>query len=158
MKAKLLALLLVLSLLLCGCGLSLPPVPSPTAAPTATPMPTPSGLGLDEDIVILYTNDVHCGVDDNLGYTGLAAVLDAYEDSGAHVLLVDAGDAVQGDSIGTLSNGEYIIDIMNRLGYDLAVPGNHEFDYGMDNLKKNLSDAEFPVLAANLDFEDDELD
>ena len=144
MKKKLLALTLVLMLLLAGCG---------SAAPAETPAPNPAEetayLGLDNDIVILYTNDVHCGVDDNLGYTGLATVKNALEAQGKHVVLVDNGDAVQGDTIGTLSNGEYIIDIMNEVGYDVATPGNHEFDYGMDQFFALTEQANFPYVSAN---------
>lgn len=144
MKKKLLALTLVLMLLLAGCG---------SAAPAETPAPAPAEetayLGLDNDIVILYTNDVHCAVDDNLGYTGLATVKNALEAQGKHVVLVDNGDAVQGDTIGTLSNGEYIIDIMNEVGYDVATPGNHEFDYGMDQFFALTEQANFPYVSAN---------
>ena len=144
MKKKLLALTLVLMLLLAGCG---------SAAPAETPAPTPAEetayLGLDNDIVILYTNDVHCGVDDNLGYAGLATVKNVLEAQGKHVVLVDNGDAVQGDTIGTLSNGEYIIDIMNEIGYDVATPGNHEFDYGMDQFFALTEQANFPYVSAN---------
>ena len=144
MKKKLLALTLVLMLLLAGCG---------SAAPAETPAPTPAEetayLGLDNDIVILYTNDVHCAVDDNLGYTGLATVKNALEAQGKHVVLVDNGDAVQGDTIGTLSNGEYIIDIMNEVGYDVATPGNHEFDYGMEQFFALTEQANFPYVSAN---------
>ncbi|MCI6486614.1 MAG: bifunctional metallophosphatase/5'-nucleotidase [Clostridiales bacterium] len=144
MKKKLLALTLALMLLLAGCG---------SAAPAETPAPTPAEetayLGLDNDIVILYTNDVHCAVDDNLGYTGLATVKNALEAQGKHVVLVDNGDAVQGDTIGTLSNGEYIIDIMNEVGYDVATPGNHEFDYGMDQFFALTEQANFPYVSAN---------
>ena len=144
MKKKLLALTLVLMLLLAGCG---------SAAPAETPAPNPAEetayLGLDNDIVILYTNDVHCAVDDNLGYTGLATVKNALEAQGKHVVLVDNGDAVQGDTIGTLSNGEYIIDIMNEVGYDVATPGNHEFDYGMDQFFALTEQANFPYVSAN---------
>lgn len=88
--------------------------------------------GADQDIVILYTNDVHCGVDDNIGYGGLALYKKAMEHQTPYVTLVDAGDAIQGAPIGTLSDGGYLIDIMNQVGYDFAVPGNHEFDYGME--------------------------
>ena len=144
MKKKLLALTLVLMLLLAGCG---------SAAPAETPAPAPAEetayLGLDNDIVILYTNDVHCGVDDNLGYAGLATVKNALEAQGKHVVLVDNGDAVQGDTIGTLSNGEYIIDIMNEVGYDVATPGNHEFDYGMEQFFALTEQANFPYVSAN---------
>lgn len=85
----------------------------------------------EQDIVVLYTNDVHCGVDDNIGYAGLALYKKEMQAQTPYVTLVDAGDAIQGAPIGTLSDGGYIIDIMNQTGYDFAVPGNHEFDYGM---------------------------
>ena len=85
----------------------------------------------EQDIVILYTNDVHCGVDDNIGYAGLALYKKEMQVQTPYVTLVDAGDAIQGAPIGTLSDGGYIIDIMNQVGYDFAIPGNHEFDYGM---------------------------
>ena len=90
-----------------------------------------------DDVVVLYTNDVHCGVDagtpeDTMGYANLAAYKHAMEEAHEHVVLVDAGDAIQGEAIGTLSNGSYLVDIMNQVGYDYATFGNHEFDYGMD--------------------------
>lgn len=85
----------------------------------------------DQDIVILYTNDVHCGIDDKIGYAGLSLYKKEMQAQTPYVTLVDAGDAIQGAPIGTLSDGGYIIDIMNQVGYDFAVPGNHEYDYGM---------------------------
>ena len=102
-----------------------------------------------EEIVVLYTNDVHCGVSDNIGYTGLALLKNALKAAGKNVLLVDNGDAVQGGTIGTLSKGEYIIDIMNAVGYDVAAIGNHEFDYGMEQFMKNVERANFPYVCAN---------
>ncbi|MCD7864768.1 MAG: bifunctional metallophosphatase/5'-nucleotidase [Clostridiales bacterium] len=85
-----------------------------------------------EDIIILYTNDVHCGVDSGVSYAGLALYKKQMEEISPYVTLVDAGDVIQGAPIGTLSEGEYLIEIMNELGYDFAVPGNHEYDYGME--------------------------
>lgn len=90
-----------------------------------------TSLAAEQDIVILHTNDVHCGVDDNIGYAGLALYKKEMQQQTPYVALVDAGDAIQGAPIGTLSDGGYIIDIMNKVGYDFAIPGNHEFDYGM---------------------------
>lgn len=90
-----------------------------------------TSLAADKDIVVLYTNDVHCGVDDNLGYAGLALYKKEMLAQTPYVTLIDGGDAIQGAPIGTLSDGGYLIDIMNKVGYDFAVPGNHEFDYGM---------------------------
>ena len=89
-----------------------------------------------EEIVVLYTNDVHCGLADGIGYAGLAAYEADMLDETPYVTLVDAGDAIQGGPIGTLSEGGYLIEIMNALGYDVAVPGNHEFDYGMDRFQE----------------------
>ncbi|MBR0222249.1 MAG: bifunctional metallophosphatase/5'-nucleotidase [Synergistaceae bacterium] len=98
----------------------------------------------EHEIIILYTNDVHCGVEsqNNLGYAGLAYYRDEMLKLTPYVTLVDAGDAVQGDLIGAISNGRYIIEIMNACSYDIAVPGNHEFDYDMPqffNSAKNLN-------------------
>ena len=90
-----------------------------------------TALAADKDIVVLYTNDVHCGVDDNIGYAGPALYKKEMQQQTPYVTLVDTGDAIQGAPIGTLSDGGYLIDIMNYVGYDFAVPGNHEFDYGM---------------------------
>lgn len=88
-------------------------------------------MAADHDIVVLYTNDVHCGVDDHVGYGGVALYKKQVLEKTPYVTLVDAGDAIQGAPIGTLSQGGDIIDIMNEVGYDFAIPGNHEFDYGM---------------------------
>lgn len=88
-------------------------------------------MAAEQDIIVLYTNDVHCGVDENIGYAGLSLYQKQMERQTPYVTLVDAGDAIQGAPIGTLSEGGYLIDIMNQVGYDFAVPGNHEFDYGM---------------------------
>ena len=108
--------------------------------------------GQSADIVVLYTNDVHCGIDDNIGYQGLALVKETLEAQGKEVILADAGDAIQGGTIGTLSKGEYIVDIMNELGYDVATPGNHEFDYGMEQFLKLVKDAKFDYVSANSAF------
>ena len=102
-----------------------------------------------KEIAVLFTNDVHCAVDKNLGYQSVALAKETLEAQGKDVLLVDVGDAVQGDAIGTLSKGEYIIKIMNELGYDVATIGNHEFDYGMDQFKKLNRLADFPYVSAN---------
>ena len=94
----------------------------------------PAGNPEEVAAVILHTNDVHVGLEENIGYDGLALYKKEVEALYDHVLLVDAGDAIQGAAIGAMSKGEEIIKIMNRLGYDLAVPGNHEFDFGFDVL------------------------
>ena len=103
-------------------------------------------------VVILHTNDVHCGFaadDYTCGVADLAAYKAHLESEGYDVILVDAGDFIQGGVVGTLSDGEYPMEIMNALGYDIAVPGNHEFDYGMDTFFKLAGEAEFPYLSVN---------
>ena len=94
------------------------------------------------DIVILHTNDVHCGVEDYIGYDGLMLYKKQLLEKYNNVLLVDAGDHIQGGVIGFISNGEAIIDIMNKLEYIAVTLGNHEFDYGisaLENLEKSLN-------------------
>ena len=94
------------------------------------------------DIIILHTNDVHCGVQDTIGYDGLMLykkqlmlykkqLLKKYN----NVMLVDAGDHIQGGTMGLITNGEAIIEIMNKLEYEVATLGNHEFDYGIEQLE-----------------------
>ena len=102
-----------------------------------------------KDIVILYTNDAHCGITDGMGYVGVARVKAAYEAAGKEVILVDNGDALQGDIIGTLSKGEAIVELMNAIGYDVATIGNHEFDYGMEQFNKNVELAKFKYVCCN---------
>lgn len=109
-----------------------------------------------DDIIILYTNDVHCAVDADIGYAGLAAYKKAVEGKTPYVTLVDCGDALQGDTIGTISQGEYLVDIMNQVGYDFAVLGNHEFDYGMGRLKELLEMADAQYLGCNIRYTGDE--
>lgn len=100
-------------------------------------------------VMILFTNDIHCGIDDNIGYAGLANYKKAYEALGYDVALVDVGDAIQGAAIGTVSKGDYIIDLMNFVGYDVATLGNHEFDYGLDRLMELIDKAEYEYVCCN---------
>ncbi len=129
---KLLGLFLVLALLVGGVS---------ALAEGAAP-------ALTKDIVVLYTNDVHCGVDQGFGYAGLVYYRDTLLKDN-FVTLVDNGDSIQGEPIGTLSTGSYIIDIMNQVGYEVAIPGNHEFDYGMDRFLELTKAAKFPYISAN---------
>ena len=107
---------------------------------------------LEKDLVILFTSDVHCGIDQGWGYAGLYAVKESLSFD-HHVLLVDDGDAIQGEPIGTMTRGEAIIDIMNTMGYDVAIPGNHEFDYGVDNFLALTEKANFPYISCNFNKE-----
>lgn len=104
----------------------------------------------DKDIIIIYTNDVHCGFDDNVGYAGVEFYKHEMKKLTPYVTLVDAGDFVQGATIGTISNGRYIIEIMNAMNYDLAVPGNHEFDYGWSQFENFVKNLKCGFVACNL--------
>ena len=104
---------------------------------------------LTQDVVVLFTSDVHCGIDQGFGYVGLAAIRDAMKAVGNHVLLVDNGDSIQGEPIGTMTTGEANIQLMNAVGYDIAIPGNHEFDYGMERFLELTEKAAFPYISAN---------
>ena len=107
------------------------------------------------DIYILFTSDVHCGIDKGFGYAGLQQVRDTLEAQGYETILVDDGDAIQGEPIGTLSEGEAIIDLMNDLKYDVAIPGNHEFDYGMPRFLELVEKADFPYISCNFTYQDE---
>ncbi|OUN23297.1 hypothetical protein B5G34_04755 [Flavonifractor sp. An82] len=106
-----------------------------------------SGEGAANDVVVLHTNDVHGAIG---SYAKVAALKAQYEAEGTDVILVDAGDFIQGDPTVSISQGANAVELMNMVGYDLAVPGNHEFDYGYENLKTLSESAEFPILAANV--------
>ena len=101
-------------------------------------------------IVILHTNDVHGAIGE---YAKVAALKQAYQAAGAYVLLADAGDFIQGDPTVSASQGKTAIELMNLAGYDVAAPGNHEFDYGDPNLKTLAGEADFPILAANVRYD-----
>lgn len=90
------------------------------------------GLSAEKDIIILHTNDIHCSVNDNLGMAKVSWLKNNLKEVHSNVLLADAGDAVQGAPLGRLSDGMSMIKIMNAVGYDFCIPGNHEFDYGME--------------------------
>mgnify|MGYP002552739932 CR=1 FL=1 len=125
------------------------------AAAVAVGAPSASacfGKGKLPEITILYTNDVHTYIDHKspeLTYASIAALKKSYEEQGKNVLLVDAGDHIQGTAYGSMDDGATIIRLMNEAGYDLATPGNHEFDYGMDRAKMVLKEADFPYVSCN---------
>ena len=108
--------------------------------------------GDKSDVTILYTNDVHTYIDKQspkLTYAAIADLKQSYQNAGKDVLLVDAGDHVQGTAYGSMDEGASIIKLMNAAGYDAATPGNHEFDYGMDRAKAIMKEADFPYLSCN---------
>ena len=150
---KYLSLLLVLAmcLSLIGCGASEKPAET-TAAPVVTEAPaveTEAAAAPAEDIVILYTNDIHTYIDGPLSYDVIAGLKAALTEKYGNVLLIDAGDAIQGTAYGSMDKGETIISLMNAAGYDLATLGNHEFDYGMEGTMNAIEWAEYPYTSAN---------
>ena len=168
MKKKLLAVVLAAAMLLMtGCEIlpaalsgktSETPVQQPAAtiapqsAATPAPLPTaePVSVVPSGEAVILFTGDVHCGIDQGFGYAGLQQLRDYLLGQGDEVILVDSGDAIQGEPIGTISKGEAVVDLMNELGYEIAVPGNHEFDYGMDRFLELTEKANFTYVSSNI--------
>ena len=102
-----------------------------------------------DDIVVLYTNDVHTYIDGPISYDVIAAIKADLETQYAHVLLVDAGDHIQGTAYGAMDKGETIIKLMNASGYDAATLGNHEFDYGMFGCMQAIDWAEFKYTSCN---------
>ncbi|MER2183598.1 MAG: bifunctional UDP-sugar hydrolase/5'-nucleotidase [Clostridia bacterium] len=133
----------ILSLLLCLCLAaslvgSLDVVASADTSPEA------------RDLIILYTSDVHCSIDKGWGYAGLCAVKEKLSET-YDVLLVDNGDALQGEPIDLFSGGEAVIDVMNVMGYDVAIPGNHDFDYGVEQLLALTKKANFPYICCNFE-------
>ena len=153
-KSKLLALLLSLIMVF---GLMVPAfaADNETGTDAADPAPTASAEAGDSSgepelkgtIVILHTNDVHGGI---AGYAKVAALKKSYEDKGAYVLLMDAGDYIQGDPTVSVSQGATAVELMDLVGYDVAALGNHEFDYGYENLKEITKDAKFQIVSANV--------
>ncbi len=111
--------------------------------------------GHDRDgFVIIHTNDTHCyyGDDGNLGFSTVASLKDQMESGGKAVFLVDAGDFLQGNVYGALSKGEYSIDVMNMVGYDLGIPGNHDFDFTADVMLERVNALDYPLICANLTY------
>ena len=132
---KLLSLVLALAMMLC--------VFAPAVAEGA----------LEGKLVILHTNDMHgraVATDDQLGYARIATLKKTLQAQGAEVLLMDAGDFSQGTPVVNLGYGKNAVEFLNATGYDIAVPGNHEFDWGADNMEQNMANAQFAVVCANL--------
>ena len=105
-----------------------------------------------DDIVILFTNDIHCGIDEGLGLASLKTYKNELKEKYQYVVTVDAGDAIEGSALGTISKGETGVEAMNAVGYDFVIFGNHEFNYGLPRLKElvELSDATY--LNSNIEY------
>ncbi len=127
---KLFSLFIIIFLIFTGCG-------NNTTIIETTVDETTAPVVNESELVVLFTNDIH-GVyqrDDDqgqLGFAALASYADSLVDSGKQVVLIDGGDAIQGEAVATLSKGSYIVDMMNETGYLMSVPGDHEFDFGID--------------------------
>ena len=104
------------------------------------------------DIVILVTSDVHCSPQKGFGYAGLQRIREKFQKEGCEVLLVDDGDEIEGhgEMFGTVTQGEQVIKLMNKMGYDFATPGNHEFAYGPDRFLEVSKLAEYTFLSCNI--------
>ena len=136
MKKKVFAFLLIAAMLFslnCGVGFADEAAPAERTA----------------DVVILFTSDVHCGIEQGFGYAGLQQIRDYLVAEGNDVILVDDGDNIQGEAVGTMTKGEALIDLMNAIGYEVAIPGNHEFDYGMEQFLALTEKANFPYISCN---------
>ena len=123
-----------------------------------TPMSTYAEEAEAVELTIIHTNDVHSRVKGNdealIGYARLATKVKELKEENPNVLVLDAGDTTHGLPIATISKGESIINLMNKVGYDAMTPGNHDFNYGYKRLLELSKKAEFPILGSNLIKED----
>lgn len=131
MKKSLIILILLLSFWITGCNINVD--------------------NANDDIVILYTNDIHTYIDQDIKYSDIAALKASY----TNVLLLDAGDHIQGTAYGSMDQGKKIIELMNAAGYDAATFGNHEFDYGMNGCLNAIEWADYPYLSCNFYHQED---
>ena len=111
-------------------------------------------MDLEGEVFIVHTNDTHGYYDDALGFSRVSALREDLESRGATVFTLDAGDAFQGTGYTMLTHGGSSVDILNAVGYDLTVPGNHEFDYGLETYLENESRLDFDTISANLCYAD----
>ncbi len=150
---KLLSLLLVLALCLslAACGSAAPAETTAATEAPATEAATVAATEAAQDVIVLYTNDVHTYIDGPLSYDVIAALktqLEAQYGVG-NVILADAGDAVQGTAYGSMDKGSTIVELMNAAGYDVATLGNHEFDYGMEGAMAVIEAAKYSYISCN---------
>ena len=150
MKKIIVCLLIAFCMVIgCACGNTAPNANEGGSAAAGQPGEADQTAEKNGDVYILYTSDVHCAIEQGFSYAGLKRIRDSLEEQGYTTILVDNGDFSQGELIGSITKGETIIDLMNDLHYDAAIPGNHEFDYGMDQFLKLAELAEFPVISCN---------
>lgn len=103
-----------------------------------------------DDIYVFYTSDVHCGINENLGFAKLKALVDDTKAEHKNVALVDLGDFLQGGTYGSISQGEIVIELMNTMNYDAVTFGNHEFDYSLERLSELMKKANFDFTVCNI--------
>ncbi len=125
----------------------------PFGIPTAAPTPVSGPVSL----TVFYTNDIHAHITptkdkDIGGYARIATLIRQGRAPGARTLLLDAGDVLQGTPFWPAFEGRTTVELMNALGYDAFTLGNHDFDKGQDLLAHRVSEMQFPVLCANLEF------
>ena len=128
-----------------------------------------SPAGAQKVLTILHTNDTHSCIEplkknlpdtllaDRGGYLRRTAMLKEERKKDPNLLLFDCGDFSQGSSYYTMFKGEVEIGLMNQMGYDAGTIGNHEFDFGLDNMVRLFKMATFPIVCSNYDFADTEL-
>lgn len=144
MKKKILSLLLAVAMLF---SMAIPALAADGEETPVVTAPYTVPADVAGKIVILHTNDVHGAVEN---YAKVATLKKMFADAGAAVLVVDAGDFSQGETYVSVSQGKSAVELMNLVGYEAVAPGNHEFDYGYENLKDLAKLAQFPILAANI--------
>ena len=147
---RLTALLLAALLAVLGCGPALAQKALVDDAWVMTKTGIPDFTG---KTIILHSNDVHGQID---GYAYMAGTAGVLRNMGAEVILADAGDFTQGDIYVSTNKGHAAIELMNAAGYDVVTLGNHEFDFGYDQLMENLKDAQFKTICADV-YKDDAL-
>ncbi len=116
-----------------------------------------SNESLSDDIVVLYTNDVHSYIDGTLSYDVIAYIKKDLNTRYKYVFLADAGDHVQGTAYGAMDKGKTVVKMMNEAGYDVATLGNHEFDYGMQGCMDIIASAEYEYLSCNFYHEENDV-
>ena len=118
---------------------------------------------LNTEIVFMFNNDVHGRVNDDswagsMGYATIKNIVDEVRANYEHTYLIAAGDMFHGTTFATLEEGESVVEVMNAVGYDIMVPGNHDFDYGQDRLLELELLADFPLISANIQYDADDSD
>ena len=154
MKKEKIAKVSVLFVMLLTAAVSIAATGCSPTGPKTSPEAASADISIDQtedDVaaVILHTNDVHCGFEENIGYDGLSLYKKELESEYDNVFLVDSGDSIQGAPIGSISKGQEITKFMNYVGYDVVTLGNHEFDFGVDALMDCVEAFDGTYVCAN---------